>query len=294
MAVIKKSAGDHIFDFINAVFMCFMIVITLYPFIYVVMASLSVPKLFLAHTGLLLRPVGFSLESYEAVLRNPNIKIGYVNTVFIVVVGTLCNVIATAIGAYVLSRKGPFWKGPLMFIIVITMFVGGGLVPNYILIQNLGLYNSLWSLILPGLISTHNMIVMRTAFQGIPESLEESARIDGANDWTILFKVIIPLAIPTMAVISLFYAVSHWNSWFSAMIYLKDKTKYPLQLVLREIIVQSQVSDMTTMDSYMDRYAVSQTVKYATIMVATIPILCVYPFLQKYFVKGVMIGAIKG
>ena len=192
MAVIKKSAGDHIFDFINAVFMCFMIVITLYPFIYVVMASLSVPKLFLAHTGLLLRPVGFSLESYEAVLRNPNIKIGYVNTVFIVVVGTLCNVIATAIGAYVLSRKGPFWKGPLMFIIVITMFVGGGLVPNYILIQNLGLYNSLWSLILPGLISTHNMIVMRTAFQGIPESLEESARIDGANAVKSLFYITIP------------------------------------------------------------------------------------------------------
>ena len=192
MAVIKKSAGDHIFDFINAVFMCFMIVITLYPFIYVVMASLSVPKLFLAHTGLLLRPVGFSLESYEAVLRNPNIKIGYVNTVFIVVVGTLCNVIATAIGAYVLSRKGPFWKGPLMFIIVITMFVGGGLVPNYILIQNLGLYNSLWSLILPGLISTHNMIVMRTAFQGIPESLEESARIDGANPYQTFRHITMP------------------------------------------------------------------------------------------------------
>ncbi len=294
MAVMKKTLGDYVFDIINTIFMWFMIIITLYPFIYVVMASLSTPKLFLAHTGLLFKPVGFSLESYEAVLRNPNIKIGYLNTLFVVIVGTFFNVIATSIGAYVLSRKGLFWKGPLMVVIVITMFVDGGLVPNYLLVQNLGLYNSRWALILPGLISTYNMIVMRTAFQGIPESLEESARIDGANDWTILFKVIIPLAIPTMAVISLFYAVSHWNSWFSAMIYLKDKTKYPLQLILRDIIVQSQVSDMTTMDSYMDRYAVSQTVKYATIMVATIPILCVYPFLQKYFVKGVMIGAVKG
>ena len=290
----KKSIGEYIFDMANALFMLFMIIITLYPFIFIVFASLSVPKRFLAHSGILLQPLGFSLQSYRAVINNPNIISGYINTAFVVTVGTTCNIIATALGAYVLSRKNLFWKGPLMFMCVLTMYIGGGLIPNYLLVRGLNLINSRWALILPGLISTYNMIVMRTAFMGVPVSLEESARIDGAKNHTILFKIVVPLCIPTMAVIALFYAVGHWNSWFSAMIYLPDTSKHPLQLVLREILINAQTSEMTMDDAYSERYAVSQTVKYATIIVATIPILLLYPYLQKYFVKGVMIGAIKG
>jgi putative aldouronate transport system permease protein len=290
----KKTFGEHVFDSLNVLFMIFMIVITLYPFVFVLMASLSEPIEFLAHRGVLLSPVGFSLSSYAAVIRNPNIASGYVNTVFVVGIGTICNVIFTALGAYVLSRKNLFWRPVLTLICIVTMYINGGLIPNYLVVRGLHLINNRWSLILPGLVSTYNMIVMRTAFAGIPESLEESARIDGAGEFRILFQVVVPLALPTMAVIALFYGVSHWNSWFNAMIYLIDKSKQPLQLVLRNILINAQTSELTMDDAYGDRYAVAQTVKYATIMVATVPILLLYPFLQKYFVKGVMVGAIKG
>jgi putative aldouronate transport system permease protein len=249
---------------------------------------------FLAHRGVLVLPIGFSLSSYAAVIRNPNIASGYMNTIFVVGVGTVCNVIFTALGAYVLSRKNLFLRPVLTLICVVTMYISGGLIPNYLVVRGLHLINNRMALILPGLVSTYNMIVMRTAFAGIPESLEESARIDGAGEFRILFRVVIPLALPTMAVIALFYGVSHWNSWFSAMIYLIDKSKQPLQLVLRNILIDAQTRELTMDDAYGDRYAVAQTVKYATIMVATVPILLFYPFLQKYFVKGVMVGAIKG
>jgi putative aldouronate transport system permease protein len=290
----KKTLGEHFFDIFNIVFMLFMILITLYPFVFVLMASLSEPIEFLAHRGVLLAPVGFSFSSYAAVIRNPNIASGYVNTVFVVGIGTICNVIFTALGAYVLSRKNLFWRPVLTLLCIMTMYINGGLIPNYLVVRGLRLINNRWALILPGLVSTYNMIVMRTAFAAIPESLEESARIDGAGEFRILFRVVIPLAIPTMAVIALFYGVSHWNSWFNAMIYLVDKAKQPLQLVLRNILINAQTSELTMDDAYGDRYAVAQTVKYATIMVATVPILLLYPFLQKYFVKGVMIGALKG
>jgi putative aldouronate transport system permease protein len=294
MTHFKKTFGERLFDSLNVIFMLFMILITLYPFVFVLMASLSEPIQFLAHRGVLLSPVGFSLSSYAAVIRNPNIASGYVNTVFVVGAGTICNVIFTALGAYVLSRKNLFWRPVLTLLCIVTMYINGGLIPNYLVVRGLHLINNRWALILPGLVSTYNMIVMRTAFAGIPESLEESARMDGAGEFRILFQVVVPLALPTMAVIALFYGVSHWNSWFSAMIYLADKAKQPLQLVLRNILINAQTSELTMDDAYGDRYAVAQTVKYATIMVATVPILLLYPFLQKYFVKGVMVGAIKG
>ena len=294
MNIYKKTIGEKIFDFTNVIFMIFMMVITLYPFLYVVFASFSEPNLFLAHSGVLLAPKGFSLSSYRAVINNPNIISGYGNTIFVVFIGTVCNVMMTALGAYVLSRKNLFWRGPLTALCVLTMYVSGGLIPNYLIVQGLNLINSRWAMILPGLVSTYNMIVMRTAFHGIPDSLEESARIDGAKEHIILLRIIIPLALPTMAVIALFYGVSHWNSWFNAMIYIPDKTKHPLQLVLREILINAQTSDMTFDDAFAKRFAASQVVKYATIVVATVPILCLYPFLQKYFVKGIMVGAVKG
>lgn len=290
----KKSISDYIFYIVVGAIMIILSIITLYPFLYVLFASLSDPSEFMVVKGILWHPLKATLESYKSVLNNPNIFIGYKNTLFIVAVGTFINVIFTCMGAYFLSRKGPFWKKPIMFFITITMFIDGGLIPSYLLVKDLGLYNSLWALILPGAISTFNMIMVRTAFMGIPSSLEESARIDGANDWSILFKVILPLSLPTMAVIGLFYAVSHWNSWFGANIYLNDSSKFPLQLILRDIVIQSQVGDMTIGAAMGDSYAMSFTIKYATVMVATLPILIVYPFIQKYFVKGVMVGSLKG
>lgn len=293
MGFYKKKPADYAFTILGGALMLFLVVITAYPFLYVLFASLSDPNKFLAYKGILWKPIGLTLESYKAVINNPNILNGYKNTLFIVIVGTFINVILTSMGAYFLSRRGPLWKTPIMVMIVITMFVDGGLIPNYLLIKQLGLYDTLWALILPGAISTFNMIVMRTAFQGIPVSLEESAKIDGANDWVILFKLILPLSLPTMAVIGLFYAVSHWNSWFSANIYLQNKTLFPLQLILRDIVINSQTDEMTMGAAMGNSYAMSFTIKYATVMVATIPILVVYPFIQKYFVKGVMIGSLK-
>jgi len=269
-------------------------IITLYPLVHVTFASVSNPSLLIQHRGLLLRPFGFELGAYEAVFQNPMIVKGYTNTIFIVVAGTTVNIVMTSLGAYVLSRKGVYWKKVLMFIIVFTMFFGGGMIPTYLLVKNLGLTNTLWSLIIPNAMSTYNMIIMRTSFMAIPESLEESAKIDGAKDFTILFKIVLPLSLPVIAVMILFYGVGHWNSWFSAMIYLRERELYPLQLILREILIASSLDNMMTEVTVVDREPIGQTIKYATIIIATAPILCIYPFLQKYFVKGIMIGALKG
>lgn len=289
----KKKPSDYIFSILNGALMIFLAGITLYPFLYVLFASLSDPVEFMTYKGLLLKPLSLTWDSYKAVMDNPNIWVGYRNTMFIVIVGTAINIVFTSMGAYFLSRKGPLLKKPIMLMIMLTMFIDGGMIPNYLLIQNLNLYDTLWALILPGAISTYNMIIMRTAFQSIPISLEESARIDGANDWVILFKLILPLSLPTMSVIGLYYAVSHWNSWFKANIYLSDKNLFPLQLILRNIVVNNEVDDMTIGVATGQSYAMSFTIKYATVIVATLPILLVYPFIQKYFVKGVMIGSLK-
>ena len=220
---------------------------------------------------------------------------GYLNTLFIVLVGTALNVFFTLMAAYVISRRQLAIRRVLSLFIVFTMYFSGGLIPSYLLINNtLQLGNSLWALILPGAISTWNLLVMRTAFFSVPQSIEESAFLDGANDFVLLFRIIAPTIMSTISVIILFYAVGHWNSWFSASIYLRDRTKYPLQLVLREIIILSNVQEMTDASATDDMENLSVTIKYATILVATVPVLLVYPFLQRYFVKGVMIGAVKG
>ncbi|MDF2927741.1 MAG: sugar transporter permease [Paenibacillaceae bacterium] len=292
---IRRSIGENIFQIVNIVFMLFMIVVTLYPFLYVIFSSLSDSKQLLSHTGALLMPKGFSFNAYAMVFKNPNIMTGYMNTLIIVVAGTLLNLFMTSLGAYVLSRKGVPWTRPVMLLIIFTMFFSGGLIPSYLLINNwLGLGNSLLALLIPGMISTWNLIILRTSFESIPESLVESAWIDGAHDFTILFRIVIPLSLPVMAVMVLFYGVGHWNAWFNAMIYLRERNLFPLQLILREILIQNSTAYMSGETSMEDAEAVGESIKYATIIVATLPILAVYPFLQKYFVKGVMIGSIKG
>jgi putative aldouronate transport system permease protein len=290
----KRSIAESAFGVFNVCFLLFLALITLYPFLYVTFASLSNPSQLASHTGLLLSPLGFTVDGYISVFKNPNIITGYTNTILYVAVGTTINLFMTCLGAYVLSRKGVMLRDPMMMMIVFTMFFSGGLIPNYLLVKGLGMFNTMWALIIPGAINTYNLIIMRTSFAAIPVSLEESARIDGANDFTILFKIILPLSKAVLSVMVLFYAVAHWNSWFSAMIYLQKRDMYPLQLFLREILINSSTDSMITGTDGSDKEAVSEIIKYCTIVVATGPIIAVYPFLQKYFTKGVMIGAVKG
>ncbi|MEK4325134.1 carbohydrate ABC transporter permease [Paenibacillus sp. FSL R7-0312] len=291
---IKRTIGERLFDSANTLIMLLLIIITLYPLWHVLNASLSDSNRLMAHSGLLLLPDGFNLDSYKLVLSNPSILSGYRNTVVIVVLGTALNLLFTILGAYTLSRKSFMLRNPIMLAIVFTMFFNGGIIPTYLLINNtLHMGNNLMALIVPGLVSSYNLIIMRTAFQEISESLLESARIDGAGEVRILWRIVVPLSMPVIAVMILFYGVSHWNSWFSAILYIRDRNLYPLQLILREILIQNSMDSMTTAAAMGDKEAIGESVKYATVMVATLPILFIYPFLQKYFVKGVMIGAIK-
>ncbi|MGO4495630.1 carbohydrate ABC transporter permease [Paenibacillus sp. 2RAB27] len=287
----KKSYGSIVFDACNVALMCLFIIVTAYPFLYVIAASFSNSDLLMSHNGLLFKPLGFQFEAYKMVLSNPNIVSGYRNTLMIVVGGTILNVFLTSLAAYALSRKALMFGRPIMIGIVFTMFFSGGLIPTYLLVYNtLHLGNNLLALVLPTAISTWNLIVLRTSFAAIPESLLESAKMDGAGEFTTLFRIVVPLSMPAIAVMILFYGVGHWNSWFPAMIYLRDREWYPLQLIMREILLQNSVDSMMGAD---DKFSVGESIKYATIVVATVPILLVYPFLQKYFAKGVMVGAIK-
>lgn len=291
---IKESFGRKVFNFINVFIMCILIVITLYPLLYVVFASLSNSSELMKSSGVLLKPAGFSWSAYRAVFKDPNVLRGYRNTIIILISGTLINIILTSLAAYFFSRKDVLFQKPLMMFIVFTMFFSGGMIPNYLIVKDLGMLNTIWALILPTAISTYNMIILRTGFAAIPESLIESAKIDGANHLTTLFKIVFPLAKPTIAVIVLYYAVGHWNAWFNAMIYLpKRRDLQPLQLILRNILIQNNMDSMES-GGGADEYQVAETIKYAVIVVATLPILAIYPFLQKYFVKGIMIGAVKG
>ena len=289
---IKRSLGEYVFDGFNYLILFLLMAVTVYPLLHVLFASFSNPTSYALHTGLLFWPKDFSLVAYEAVADNPMIFRGYANTFLIVVSGTFINIIMTSLGAYVLSRPNLPYKRFMNLFIMFTMFFSGGLIPSYLVNSALGFIDSYWALLLPGAISTYNMIVMRTSFESIPISLEESALIDGANELRVLISIILPLSMPVIAVMILFYGVGHWNSWFSAMIYLRTREMYPLQLILREILVENDLNNMTTNVGSLDKEPIGETIKFATIVVATVPILLIYPFLQKYFTKGVMIGAV--
>lgn len=290
---IKQSTGSRIFDGCNIVILTFLSLVCLYPVWYVLAASFSEPNLMTQHTGGLLMPLGFSLSSYKAVFHNPMILSGYLNTIKILVLSLITQLTMTSLGAYFLSRKGVMWKKPIMMLITFTMFISGGIIPFYQTLQDFHLTNTHWGLVVPFMISTYNMIILRTSFESIPESLSEAARIDGAGHYRILFSVILPLSKSIMAVMVLYYGVSTWNGWFWGSTILSDRSMYPLQVVLREILMQNDTSSMTAGVSAGDVEAVGATIRYATIIVATLPILCIYPFLQKYFTKGVMVGAVK-
>lgn len=298
--MVTNSKSTHliknrsIFPYINGIIMLILIVITVYPFIYVIMASFSDAVLLAANAGaFLIKPFGFSLEGYKIVLRNPNILIGYKNTLIYVTLGTSINLAFTILGAFVLSRRKFMLKKIMIVMIIITMYFSGGMIPRFIVVQSVGLYDTIWALLIPNAISTWNLIIMRTSFNAIPHEMEEAAKIDGANDLQLLFRVVIPLSVPVIAVMALFYGVGHWNAWFDSMIFIRNTRLYPLQLFLREILIMEQMGEMTSPE-VIDDFFNLQLVKYCSIVISTVPILCIYPLLQKYFVKGIMVGALKG
>lgn len=294
---IKMSKSRIIFQIFNYSILFAVMFICVYPLLYVLFASFSEPQRLMAHNGFLFAPLGFTLKGYELVLQTKDIYTGYGNTIFYVIAGTAVSVLLTLIGGYCLSRKNLLWKNAVMMMITFTMFFSGGLIPTFLLVENLGMVDTRWAMIIPTAISTYNLIIMRTAISAIPYSLEEAARIDGANSFTILFKIVAPLALPTIAVMVLFYAFAKWNAWFEPMIYLRSRELFPLQTILRELLITSdlrQVSDETMLRDVSNTDLNKELVQYATIIVATVPMLLIYPFLQKYFAKGVMIGAVKG
>jgi putative aldouronate transport system permease protein len=265
----------------------------LYPVLYVVFASFSDNNLLSQPTGLLVRPLSFSFAAYEKVLSNPMILLGYRNTLFILVVGVTLSLLMTSLGAYFLSRKGVLFQKPIMMLIVFTMFFSGGMIPFYINLLDLSLTNTLWGLIFPFSVNTFNLIIMRTSFQSIPDSLTEAATIDGAGHFRILFMIVLPLSKAIIAVMILYYGIAIWNGWFWASVILRQRELLPLQVVLREILLQHSTAAMAAGVGAEDQESVAATIKFATIVIATVPILCIYPFLQRYFAKGVMIGAVK-
>lgn len=268
-----------------------MLVLFLYPIWETLVRSLSTPQT-ADHPGLKLWPREFTLDAYKNVLKNQDFLIGFKNSVLRTVLGSFIAVVFTFSGGYSLSRRDLPGKGIITFYVVLTMFIGAGLIPTYLNIRNLGLLNTVWAWVLPGAVSAWNLTICRNFIAALPYELEESAMVDGAHPLTIVFRIVLPLSAPILAVLVLWTAVGQWNAWFDAMIYTPDNSMTVLQLVVRRMIVSS--ADESSLLAAAKSDVTSTTMKCATIMVSTLPILCVYPFLQKYFVKGVMVGALKG
>ena len=291
----QRSVGDRIADVIIIVVMIALSLICLYPMLFTLFASFSDAKALLNRTGLLFAPLQpYTLEGYRLAFSNVKLGMSIINTVIYVVGGTLLGTLITAMAAFVLSRKSFMLRGFVMNMIMVTMFFSGGIIPLFIIVRGIGIYNTRWAFLLPWIMSAYNMVIMRTFFEGIPSALEEAAFLDGATDLQIFFHIYIPLSKAVIAVIIMYYGVSWWNSWYQSLVFQPDNKLWPLQMILRETLIsndRSATMDVTTMaeESY-----TRELVKYCTVIIATAPILVVYPFVQKHFVKGVMIGAVKG
>jgi putative aldouronate transport system permease protein len=292
----RESVGDKIVLAVIYALLMLILVVVLYPLIFVVSASFSDPTAVIKGE-VWLWPKNVSLIGYERVFANKEILTGYINTIVYTVVGTAVNLAMTIAAAYPLSRKDFVGRNVITAFIVFTMFFSGGLIPTYLLVKKLGMINTMWALIIPGAVSVMNIIIMRTFFQtSVPAEVQESAAIDGCSNIQTLVRIVLPLSLPIIAVMILFYAVGHWNAYFNALIYLTDRGKYPLQLFLREILIKAEMDQMTSsMDLSVQKHLMeAEAIKYAIVIVANLPVLLLYPFLQKYFVKGMLIGAIKG
>lgn len=300
-AVIKETKRDRLFLICNYLYVTIAFVLVLYPVIYILSASISTPS-YVNSGEMWLLPKGITFEGYVRVFENSKIWVGYGNTILYTIVGTAINLLVTLPAAYALSRKDFVGRGFFMGMFLVTMFFSGGLIPTYLVVKQLGLVNSMWALILPGAASVWNIIVARTFFQStIPIELQEAAHMDGCTNLRLFLKIVVPLSTPIIAVMALFYGVGHWNSYFNALVYLNDQSKYPLQMVLRQILVLQEMSTSagaaTSGEAAMAMNAkadMAALLKYAVIIVATLPIIAVYPFVQRYFVQGVMIGSVKG
>lgn len=293
---IKLSNSDNVFYTITYSLMFLALAVVLLPIINVIVCSISDPNQVM-QGKVMFWPKGFNLTAYKVVLTDPKIGIGYANTILYTAATTFMGVVVTVLCAYPLSRKDLKGRNILMFLVTFTMLFSGGIIPNYLLIRDLGLIDNRWSLILPGLINAYDVIIARTFFQTtIPDDLLEAAKIDGCSNSRFIVSIVLPLSKAILAVLALYFMVANWNAWFQAYLYLNDADKYPLQLVLKEILLANSMpaGESVADASGIRMDALSEVIKYASILVACVPIWCVYPFLQKYFVKGVMIGAIKG
>lgn len=283
-----------LFDVFNVMIMLLVVAVTVYPLYYMGIVSIS-SGLAVQRGDIFLYPIEVTLKAYTIVLDDPSILRSYGNTLLYTCLGVCVNLIMTTLCAYPLSRHYLYGKSLLAFFVVFTMFFDGGLIPKYMVVHSLGMVNSIWAILIPTAINVYNMILMRTFFAEIPDALHESATVDGAGEWRILLQVVLPLSLPVMATMFIFYAVAHWNSFFPALIYLNEKQLYPLQIIVRNIVIQGDIASQTVeMGAGENSSVMAQNVKYAVVFIAILPILFIYPFLQKYFIQGAMLGAVKG
>lgn len=289
-----KTKGSIIFDIANSILMIILMAVTLYPILYEVAISFSSAQ-YVQANKVVIFPKGFNTDSYKKLIDYQLFWRSYLNTIIYAVVGTAINLTFTSMLAFCLSRKELIFRKQITFFIIATMFFSGGMIPNFLLVNWLGLYNTMWAVILPGAISTYNMIIVRTYMSSLPEEVIESVRLDGANDIQILLKIVLPLSKSTLATVGLFYFVGHWNSYFGPMIYFSDKAKLPLQVILKEMIVDQNIESLGLSSADLkSSMPTSEMFTAASIILSLIPVLCAYPFVQKYFVKGVMVGSVKG
>lgn len=285
------SKKERVFDWVNTVIMLLVIILTLYPFWYVIVASVSSIS-HVTNSVVLLWPDGLHWDAYQQVFRNNLVPTAYANTIFITLIGTVISMLLTCASAFVLSRKELPGRRLMTLFVVFTMLFNAGLVPFYPLVRDVGLLNTRWSLILPFAVSTYNTIIMRNFFQGVPNALYEAASIDGCSCFKYFLRILLPISLPSIATITLFYAVSYWNAYFYSILFITDRTKYPIQAILRQILMSSEFNTLLYDDAAQSMP--SEMLKCAMILITALPIICVYPFLQRYFVKGVMVGSLKG
>ena len=290
---IKTSLGDKSLDVFVTVALIIFCILCIYPVWYVIVASFSTTSDLMMNPGFMIWPKKFVTGAYKMVFENAQLMSGFKNSILILVLGLPINIILTTLCAYFLSCKGMLLKKPLSALVMFTMFFSGGMIPAYLNVKDLGLYDTIWALVLPGAMNVYNMIICKSAIESLPASLQESAYIDGANDFQVLFRIILPLIKPTLAVLVLYYGVAHWNAWFNASIYIETNAKLPVQNIIRYILLSNnaELSGAAGGDNY---NAYAETIKYAAIVITTLPVMCIYPFLQKYFTKGATTGAVKG
>ena len=292
---LDEGTGYRVFSVFNTCLLVLILFLTAYPVYFVLIASISDPTKMVANYGLMWLPhFPLSLTSYRMVFRHSLLLSGFGNTLFIVIVGLAFNMVLTVLGAYLLSLKNSLLKKPIAYLILFTMYFSGGIVPGYLNIKSLHLMNTLWALILPGAISNYNMLIMRSAIGALPDALMEAAKLDGASHFQRILNVVVPLTGATSAVLMLYYAVGHWNAWFNASLYIQSPSRFPLQLVLRQVLILGEDSEMASGMDAGSEIAAATVIKYALIVISTVPIMLLYPFLQRFFVKGVMIGSVKG